>query len=284
MKDKKYYIINLAVLLISLLLLGSYIIYNAFRISFSFIELSVCLTLFIILNLLKFLRLYIVFLEEKIPIKNYIKIYIKTTFVNVIVPFKIGELYRVYCFNKETNNIKKSIIGILIDRVVDTIVLLAFLIPTEIIRKGKCSTISLLLLSFVLLFIIFSFAVPTTYKYLNRFFIVNSQTKTSLYILKVTEFINDLYNTGKDLLKGRVYLLTTISILSWAVDYTIVKIISNINLKMFNMEIFTEYLTSALLKPSGIVILNYSIIMSVELVIIGIITYGIISIKGGKNK
>ncbi|MBR3134889.1 MAG: flippase-like domain-containing protein [Clostridia bacterium] len=284
MKDKKYYFLNLVVLVVSLILLCSYVTANAISISFSFVELSICLMLFLVLNLLKFLRLYIVFLEEKIPIKNYIKTYIKTTFVNIIIPFKLGELYRIYCFNKETNNIKKSIIGILIDRLVDTIVLLAFLIPIEIVKKGKCSNVTLLLMSFVLVFIVFIIVVPTTYKYLNKFFIINSQTKTSLHILKVTEFINDLYRTGKDLLNGRFYLLTTISILSWAVDYTIVKIISCINLKMFNLEVFTEYLNSALFKPNGLVILHYSIIMSVEFVFIGIITYGLISIKGGKNK
>lgn len=284
MKGKKYYIINIVVMALSFLLLMYYIYSNKYILSFSTEEVVVCFILFGLLNIMKFFRLYVLFLEEKIPLKRYIKTYIKTTFVNIVIPLKLGELFRIYCFYKETNNIKKSIIGVVLDRFIDTAVLLLFLIPQDIIEYGKLSQITILLLFFLIILTIFIGMIPSTYKYLNKFFIVNSQNKRSIRVLKTLEFFNDLYVSVKELINGRAYLVFILSVVSWAIDFFIIKILSNIVLNDFSISIFTEYLTSAIFRPDNIVMVHYSIILSIEFAIIGLITYAIINSNGGTNR
>ena len=57
---------------------------------FSFVELIILIILFLVLHVLKFIRIYFILLEEKIPLGRIIKIYIKSTFVSIVLPFKIG--------------------------------------------------------------------------------------------------------------------------------------------------------------------------------------------------
>ena len=284
MKGKKYYFINVVVMAVSCLLLINYIYSKIDVINFTIEEVVICFILFSVLNIMKFFRLYIIFLEERISLKRYIKTYIKTTFVNIIIPFKLGEIFRIYCFYKETNNLKKSIIGVIIDRFIDTIALLVFLIPLDLNQNGKCSEITLLLIGFVIVSILLISMIPSTYRYLNRFFIVNSQTKGSLRILRSLEFINELYNAGRELIKGRMYLLFITSVLSWGVDFFIIQLLSNIVLGTFSISIFTDYLSSAIFQPDNIVMVHYSIMVSIEFALIGLITYPIINLNGGNNK
>lgn len=278
-KGKIYYIVNVFTAITSIILLLIYINNNINVINITFSELIVYLIFFIGLNIVKYVRQYIIFLEEKIPLKRYTKLYIKTTLVNIILPFKLGDLFKMYCFGKEIGNYKKGIIGTLLDRFVDTIVLLIFLVPIELIKIGALSFITKLLITFVAVIIIFIVAVPNTYKYLNKFFIVNKPSKLSLYILKQLEEVNEFYEYGLQLFKGRVYLLAIMSIVSWSIDFYLIKTISTFKLNIFDISTFIEYLTSAVYQPNNIVLMHYYIIAAITFTIINFGIYGIQYIK-----
>lgn len=277
-KGKLYYIINIITLTVSILLLLIYVSNNINLINITISELIIYLIFFIGLNIVKYVRQYIIFLEEKISLKRYTKLYIKTTLVNIILPFKLGELFKMYCFGKKIGNYKKGIIGTLLDRFVDTVVLVLFLVPIEL-ELGMLSTITILLITFVVIMIIFIIAVPNTYKYLNKFLIVNKPSKLSLHILKGLEQINELYQYGLQLFKGRVYLLAIMSIISWYIDFYLIKIISIFKANMFDLSVFIEYLTSAIYQPNNIVLMHYYIIAAIAFTGINLAIYGVDYVK-----
>ena len=273
-KNGIYYLVNILAIVLSIMLLGYYIYKNIDVIHITAMELMIYLILFIILSITKCIRLYVIFLEEKIPFTRFVLLYIKTTFVNIMIPFKLGDIFRMYCFGKEISNYKKGILGILLDRFIDTSILLMFLIPLEILKNGSLSFITTLLITFVLLVCIFILMVPNTYKYLNKYLIINKTNKMSLYMLDIIEKINELYKSGLELLKGRVHLLIMLSVFAWIIDFYIIKIIAIFKINSFDVSIFIQYLTSAVYQPTHIVLMHYSIIVAIVFASINFIIYG----------
>ena len=53
-------------------------------------------------HIFKMMRLYLVLMEHKIDFGKFVLLYLKSTLVNLIIPFKLGEVYRVFCIKKET--------------------------------------------------------------------------------------------------------------------------------------------------------------------------------------
>ena len=71
----QYNVINI-IFLISSILFVNY--FGIFDMKFSFVELIILIILFLVLHVLKFIRIYFILLEEKIPLGRIIKIYIRT--------------------------------------------------------------------------------------------------------------------------------------------------------------------------------------------------------------
>lgn len=116
MKKKSVYIfINIIIMIISMMFvakMGYHLNYRKINIDTNII---LILLIIVVVLSLKFLRMYLILLEEKLSIKRFIKVYIKSVFATVCIPFKLGEFFRMYCYAYEIKNIKKGIISIIID-------------------------------------------------------------------------------------------------------------------------------------------------------------------------
>ena len=95
--------------------------------------------LFVLVHLAKMARLYLVLMEHKISLRRFILLYCKTTFVNLFIPFKIGELYRIYKIKKETKHWQVGVLSVVIDRFFDILALFLILLPIDIYFKKQIS-------------------------------------------------------------------------------------------------------------------------------------------------
>ena len=271
-KNKKIYnVINIIVILISFAILFTYTMLNIDAINIRLIALF--LTIFVLINIIKFIRLYLIFLEEKIPITRFTKLYIKTTFVNILIPFKIGEIFRIYCFGKEIKNYYKGILGIILDRFVDSIILLIIIIPMEIMYLHRISFVSILIIAYVLVILLFLVFTPSTYKYLNKYIITNKSKKSSIKALEILEKIKMVHKNGMELLRGRIPLLLIMSSLAWILEYSLINLISKIEIGQFEFTVFSEYLNSAFLTNTNVVLINYFCMSSIVLGAVMLLVY-----------
>lgn len=71
---------------------------------------------FLTVHLVKMMRLYLVLLEQKMEFKRFVSAYLRTTMLNLLIPFKIGEIYRVYTFSKMVNSVQIGLFSVIIDR------------------------------------------------------------------------------------------------------------------------------------------------------------------------
>lgn len=213
---------------------------------------------FCIVHSLKMLRFYLVLLEQKIPVKEFMVLYIKTTFVNLLIPFKFGEVYRAYCVVKKTKLTEIGILSVVLDRFFDTFILLLFLIPYDILAlHGLTWTTGILLLFLLTVMLIYRIFEPT-YLYLNQYLIGNSKTKKGIYILTLMETLREWYDYIKKLIHGRQFLIIFCSALGWITEFGLLWLIASYLSMRFGLTEFANYIHSIFSLQQNLILTIYS--------------------------
>lgn len=275
---KIYYAINILVLLIAIAVLIYHVICNIEIMELNISKILSIVILYIIINFFKYIKMYLIFLDEKIPFIEFLTLYMKTTFASIAIPFKLGEIFSIYCYGYKIKNYKKGFIGILVNRFIDTIILLAFMIPTEMSTNNlKITTTSAILLTFVLAFLIFLIIMPATYKYLNKYLVMSKPSKTNVALLGILEEVNKIQLESKKILNGKVYLLILLSSVSWNLEYQLTKILAGVT---FNYTTFSTYINAAFFTSKNGILIEYLILATTTILILTLITYMVKVIKG----
>ena len=142
------------------------------------------LTGFILVHFCKMMRLYLVLMEHGISFSRFVVMYLETTLVNLIVPFKIGEIFRVLVISKETKHWQVGILSVITDRFFDTLALCAILIPVDIWYLGRLSPITWIFLAILFIIVICYVSLMPTYGYLNRYIIMRKNSPRSMAALR----------------------------------------------------------------------------------------------------
>lgn len=283
MKNKKtlYYLINLIFLVVSLIFINYTDIFG--MLSFSIMELLTLILICIVIHFFKFIRIYFILLEEKISLKKMLKIYIKTSFVSTILPFKIGETFKMYSYGHEIKNYPKGIFAVLIDKFFDALVLCAILIPYGLIKEGKVYGLAGIMLLFILAILIIFIAFEGTYYYLNKFFIINGKTKKSIYALDVIEKIKKIYISAKEMIRGRQLILLALTVVSWIIESVFVYILSIFMKNNINFSVIINYINDGFFGINNILFNKYIYLCTSIFLVIIIIMYAKKCIVGGKK-
>ena len=275
-----YNIVNIIFLVISILLVNYTGIIDM---NFSISELIVLAILFVIIHLFKFIRIYFLLLEEGISLKRRIKIYIKTTFVSIVLPYKLGELFKMYSYGYETKNYAKGIISVLMDKFFDAVILCLVLVPYGMIQNGHISSLTYILLAFIIVILVVYLSFESTYYYLNKFFIIKNKSKKGLFALNMLEKLNGIYISAKEMIHGRYVVLLCLTAIIWTTEALFIYIMSGfMNIKTEFVTII-NYISDAFFGINNILFNNYIYLCTaIFLVIMGYI-YFKKCIDGGKK-
>ena len=182
--------------------------------------------IFVIVHITKLIRLYLIVIDEKIPFLRFLFLYCLTTLVNLIVPYKLGEFFRIGVFCKATKSIRIGFLSVLLDRFFDTVALVLILLPSELLKKQEVSDSTLLLAAFVVVSVFAYVAFSSFYTYLNRYLIMNRQSKGALGSLKILEWMRLCYEYVKRLIHGRYALLVICSFVAWLLECAILYLLA----------------------------------------------------------
>lgn len=189
------------------------------------------LIIFIIIMILiiKYVRIVSIMMYGNINTERIIKTYIKTVFVLIFFPFKLGELYRIYAFSREYGSLSKGIFTVIIDRFFDLLGLLVVYYFIYILNNGIIFNDylinMLLIICMIVILIYFSFArTITVYK---RYIITNIHSKNIIPVLKYIYILNNMYIYISNIIKDRGMFLFILSIIAWILEYVALNITVN---------------------------------------------------------
>jgi len=217
--------------------------------------------LFILVHLTKMARLYLVLMEHKISLQRFLLLYCKTTFVNLVIPYKIGELYRVYKIGKETKHWQVGVLSVMIDRFFDVLALFFVLLAIDIYDKHHISAITVLFFICLLLITVVYVVIQPTYNYLNKYLIVHKQSSRSMLTLKGLEYVRQWYDFSTDLIRGRFALITLSSLGGWFFEVILLKCFSMLLFagETFGIRDFSDYVSSIFFGGGSELMRNYTL-------------------------
>lgn len=261
-----YNVINVVILLAAA---GLFVLNYRFTDIFggtSYAQVGIVLASAIIVHLVKASRLYLALYSQDINGASYVKTYCKVTPVSVIFPFKLGELFRMYCYGKLTGSFLRSIVIVLLDRVMDTIALIAVIVVSIVLSGGQITFFMYLLILFIAVMVLLYLVFPGLYRYWKKYLLKARATERKLHSLKALEYCNRVYAEIAKVIKGRGIILFFLSLIAWGTEIGGVAIINRLRKNEPISDKIMLYLTSALKGQQGIEMKQF-IFISVVLMI-----------------
>lgn len=254
MTPKKIYgIINILVLFAT----GVLFCYTYMDFSFIFLNVSLQSILVMILTVvlvyaLKAFRLYFALYGKEISFKQYMKQYCKVVPVSVMIPFKLGELFRMYCYGYQIQNYFSGGAVILLDRFADTLALVTWIVLLNIVSGAELTILFYVLLVLLVVLIFGYLLFPGMYQYWKKYFLRAKGSKGKLCMLKAIELVNSAYNELEIVLKGRGTILYLLSLIAWLAEIGGLVIVNQLLMQQETSVVIFEYLTSALVGQKSI--------------------------------
>ncbi|MFA9375946.1 MAG: lysylphosphatidylglycerol synthase domain-containing protein [Lachnotalea sp.] len=230
---------------------------------------------FILVHFAKMMRFYLILMEHKINFLRFVKVYMKITFVNLALPFKLGEIFRIYCFSLETKDSKIGILSVIIDRLFDISALLVVLIPYDLFVNKSISPVTFILTLFaVAILFLYRIFLPT-YHYLNQYLITNTESKEAIQCLYILESGKTWYDYIRKLLKGRSSLIFIFSCIGWIAEFGVLMSMQAMLNEVFGVSGFVEYINSIFGFGKTQLLNIYTTVSCIILAIITVSVYGI---------
>ncbi len=201
--------------------------------------------LFAAAHAFKFMRFYLVLLEEKgLTFPSVFFLYARTTFANLVIPFKLGEFYRIGAVSRMTRSLRTGLACVAVDRFFDTAALLAMILPFEIMAAGKVSLLPGFLFCLLILLFLAYISFPPSYRYLNRYLILHKKSERAMTALRVLDYLRDWYRYAEKLITGRSPLILLSSFLGWGAEFLALKAFAGAAGAFFGIPEFNDYIRS----------------------------------------
>ena len=243
----------------------------------------ICILWFAVIHAVKLFRMYLVLMEHKISFKRFVFAYCRTTLANLIIPFKIGEIYRMAVFSRITGKAGIGIAGVIADRFFDTMALVLILLPLHVLYPSGISAVSVFLAVFVAVTIFVYMIFPSAYMNLNRYIIMHRDSKNSMAVLKWLEVLNSGYEYIRRLVRGKYALMLLMSFGAWVLEGGLLFIIAWMFGISYDAGVFSDYITSILSTSHSELQMKYTIFCITVMAVCTIVS-GILSALGGSGK
>ena len=227
--------------------------------------------LFLLVHIARFIRMYFILLEDLIRPSRFLQLYVKTTFVSTLIPFKIGELFKAYCYGEETGSLMKGVMAVVIEKFFDAIVLCLFMIP-YVLKDGVFNPLLTILVVFAILMVVIYFSFEGTYKYLNSFLVCRGGGRKTLVALKLLEGVKRAYDGARRTLRGRSILLLFLSLLAWGLEGALLVVLNPSSGLDFGVA--TSYVSDAFFGVNNVSFGRYVYLCAIIFFIVLLMIYG----------
>ena len=219
----------------------------SFRFTFDPLGHLILLLLFFGAHLFKFIRFYLVLMEEReLSFFDIMFLYVRTTFVNLVIPYKAGEIYRVAAVWHKTRSFKTGVLSVVVDRFFDTLSLLLIILPFQVFFMRSINPVTGILFAALIILIIAYLSYYPSYRYLNRYLIMTKSSKRSLFLLDLLDRANEWYVFMRKLIRGRGALMILSSLTGWGLEFAALRVLASSLGNDFTIDTFISYIDSLL--------------------------------------
>jgi uncharacterized membrane protein YbhN (UPF0104 family) len=176
---------------------------------------------YLLSHLLRSFRIAIMLNRQDISLTELIEKQYLTNGINIIIPFRIGEIYRMYAFNEVIDNYQTSVITVITERALDFLILFIGLITTIFIVRPELESLNIpLVIAFVFILsaLFIYYVLPENIKAFNLFVAKRYSTKSAVRVLSVTGKLNEIITEMKNTLSQKVMTLVVLTVMIWSCE------------------------------------------------------------------
>lgn len=251
-KTARYNIINTAVILATAVLFvrrcGDMASAFAGR---GFLRVGIFLLAAILVHMVKAGRLYLALYGTELPLSVHLKLYCKVVPVSMIVPFKLGEFFRMYCYGQQLGSALKGVVIILLERVMDTLALVTMILLMWLFGGTGATALVYVFLIFLMAVILAWYAFPGLYGFWKTYLLRAKASEGRLRMLVLLDVLGTIYSEAKSVAKGRGIILYVMSLVAWAVEMGSVALLDRLKGENRFDEVVNRYLLSAMAGGSS---------------------------------
>lgn len=172
----------------------------------------------LLVHTIKFFRLYLAFYGTGMRLKDALKTFCIATPISMLIPAKLGEIFRVFAYGRQVHSYLRGLIVILLDRFMDTAALLAIMFCVFVFTGSKLSAIAYFFMLFLVLVLWGYLAFPHIYKIWKKNLLVSKATEQRIYFLEILSKANGIFQEMENVVKGRGIVLFFLSLVSWGIE------------------------------------------------------------------
>ncbi|MCR5302887.1 MAG: flippase-like domain-containing protein [Lachnospiraceae bacterium] len=229
------------------------------------------LILFLTVHLIKMMRMYLIVMDQKILFDRFVPAYLRTTLVNLLVPYKLGEIYRIGVFYRISGGFKTGFFSVLIDRFFDTLALVFILLPYQLFVTRQVTVPTLLLAAFLAVVLIAYRVFMPSYEFLNRYIITKRTSKRSMMALAALEKVSEWYVYARELVTGRYGILFLFSLAAWVLEIGVLAGFTGLFGQSFKVSDFGSYIESIVSGASSVMKTRYTLASAAVIAVLTVI-------------
>lgn len=201
-----------------------------------------------LVNFIKFFRIYIILYGKELNGMDICFLYARTAVVNSIIPYKLGELYKIFVLGKKIGNFQEGTIIVILGRLMDTLGLLMVMIFSILLTNSKFKLYPVvpILIIFVFCMIIIYRVFPGISGFWKKYLLRNRSSKRKLWGLEVINRLQHIYMSLTKIVEGRGIILFIVSVFAWLIEISLISITNKISVEQVEFANVSAYLNSIL--------------------------------------
>lgn len=175
-----------------------------------------CITF--VVQLLKSTRLYLILQGNEFSYQELLFQYSKITIINILLPFKVGEIYRGVCIGNMIKSQLQGYVVVILDRFIDTLALISIIGIIGVIYGFRMNAIFFALTIFLVLVLFMYVVYNPLSEYWNNFLIFKKKSKRALYGLQFINMCNQTFYNTRECVNGRFVITYFLSVVAWMIE------------------------------------------------------------------
>ena len=181
----------------------------------------ICILLYLLAHIGRLLRLMVIIIEHNRAFHSIIQLYALIAQAGFVLPFKLGELFRVTELSHFFGSFKTGFSVVVVERFFDAMTLLFLLLVVDFlggISQGGTPVFIPFLIILVLFMFIFYFFFSKTCHYFRSLVLSSSSSQRGIVVLQCLNFTEAIYLTFRNTIRGRPLLLIVLSLGIWCAE------------------------------------------------------------------
>jgi len=262
MKNKKYLreIIFLALGICTVIFVTKLIINDLENIEmatsrFSIFSIFLGIFLYFLSHMFRVFRLLVLSADSGIKIRSLAVEQIKANGVNLMVPFRLGESYRLIVFKKFFHSYSNSFAILLSERFLDIILITSILFLASFFSDIEMEFLQSLMyisISLLLIIVLMYFSLDQLLLIVHKIFLGKKTNSMNLSVIKFTSSLIKVLKNTKNILTSKLASCLLITIIIWVLEILVFYVLfSFLDLSNFVIILLSICVVLSSLLPSG---------------------------------